>query len=854
MVLKGNAQALDAETVLRSVSSTEEGLTSSEAKRRLSEFGPNVLQEEKTSHLLLFLRQFNNVLIFFLIFACVISLALGKVGDFAIIASLVLINGIIGFWQELKAEASLKALKRLTESVDIVLRDGQRTDVKSSELVPGDIVVLSEGVVVTADVRLLHSESLSVDESLLTGESIDVEKDATAMVAEDAQPYELENCVVSGTTVRRGTGLGVVVATGNDTYLASIARKAEEKAPSSPLTKALAFFSRRYVAIVVLIVAALSVIGLLQGRDFAEVAYLMVAQLVSAVPEGLPLVVTVVMVVGALSLSKKKTLVRYLPSVETLGSATIIASDKTGTITEGRLSVTDTFFVDEAGSKLCAALCNDSKDGKGDGIDVAMATFLEDDFERLKSENARIWVHPFDTNLRAMATLNDVNGERTLFVKGAFEALRGLSDDDGSGMFEPEIDRMTSKGLRVIALGMGGDAVDDPSAWKVRIIGLMGFVDPPKKGVAEAVESARKAGVRVMMVTGDHPGTARAIAESVSIFREGDDVITGKEIDALGDHDLCGRLRRTTVLARATPENKYRVVKLLQANDEIVAVTGDGVNDVPAIRAADLGIAMGSGTEAAKSASKMVIVDNDLGIIVEAIRLGRNIADNLRKVIYYLLSTNIMELMLVGAALIAGLPSPLTAVQILWVNLVTDGVPDKVFPFIKAEGDVMERGPRKPTQQFFDGSQIKNTLYFSLVMGSALFVMYIWLRGMFDDAIVNTIMFTSVSFVQFVNAIEAQKEREPFLKNIRWSIGINKYVYAAIGVAIGLQLLAVYPLGDLLSATALSLEHWEYVGAICLFTFVVLELRKFTELFLAKRRPEEPKREVLTVCKADDAT
>jgi Ca2+-transporting ATPase len=372
----------------------------------------------------------------------------------------------------------------------------------------------------------------------------------------------------------------------------------------------------------------------------------------------------------------------------------------------------------------------------------------------------------------------------------------------------------------------------------------MGFVDPPKKGVAETISVARKAGIRVLMVTGDHPGTAKAIAEEVGIFHPGDAVLTGKEIEILDDNLLCDRLNKATVLARAIPEHKYRVVKLLQSRNEIVAVTGDGVNDVPAIRAADLGIAMGSGTEAAKSASKMVIVDNDLSIIVEAVKLGRNIADNLRKVIYYLLSTNIMEIVLIGLALIAGLPSPLTAVQILWINLVTDGIPDKVFPFIKEEGDVMERWPKKPTEQFFDRSQIRRTLFFAVVIGAVLFVLYLWLREHYAEGVVNTIMFTSVAFVQLVNAIEAQKEREPFLKNVRWSIDINRYIYLAVLISIVLQLMAIYLLSDWFATTALNVEHWQYIILACLLTFISLELRKVVEGWREARskddRPEQP--------------
>ncbi|MCU0861836.1 MAG: HAD-IC family P-type ATPase, partial [Methanomassiliicoccales archaeon] len=423
----------------------------------------------------------------------------------------------------------------------------------------------------------------------------------------------------------------------------------------------------------------------------------------------------------------------------------------------------------------------------------------------------------------------------SLFVKGAYEALRALATNlEEFPRLEGELDALAEKGLRVLAFGVGNGG-EDPSSWRVRIVGLLGFLDPPKEGVREAVRTAKRAGMRVIMVTGDHPKTAMAIARSVDIWKEGDGMLTGKELEGMDDAQLCGRLKGVTVLARVIPEHKYRVVKTLQSCGEIVAVTGDGVNDVPALRAADLGVAMGSGTEAAKSAAKMIITDNNLGVIVEAIRTGRVIADNIRKVIYYLLSTNVNQLALIALSLAANLPLPLIAIQILWINLVTDGVQDKTFPFAKEEGDVMSRPPKDPQRQFFDKGQMARILFFALAIGWLTFEMYELLLLRYPQELASTIVFTSVVVAQWVNGIQAQKEREPFFVNVRRSFSINPYVYAAVGVGLLLQLAAVYLLTDWFSTVPMDLEHWVYVLMIALVSFAAVEARKLVEYFLMRR-------------------
>ncbi|MEM0448347.1 MAG: cation-transporting P-type ATPase [Methanomassiliicoccales archaeon] len=838
MSLKGNPQTLSPSEALERYASNITGLTQAEATERLARYGPNSLREEKPSHLKLFLRQFKSILVYILIAAAILTLLIGDFKDTIIIVGLILFNSLIGFWQELKAEASIQALKKLTETRTKVLRDGKEVEVPSTDLVPGDVILLSEGDLVSADARLLESSGLMIDESSITGESVPVSKQVEILLPEKAMPYELTNCLISGTVVTRGSGKALVTATGSDTYIAGLAEKAQEASPESPLTKALAIFSRRYVILILVLITSLGVLAIAQGRDLVDVVYLLVAQLVSAVPEGLPLVITLVTVIGAMALSKRKTLTRYLPAVETLGSATVIASDKTGTITEGRLTVAGSFILDEPLLRLCGALCNDAKNGKGDSVDVAIANWFGESYEEERIRNPRIWSHPFDADLRMMATCNETTEGKKLFVKGAYESLKAIATNQADfAALEKELDSLAEKGLRVLAFGVGeGD--EEPSSWKVRIVGLLGFLDPPKEGVREAVLTAKKAGMRVIMITGDHPKTALAIARSVGIWSEGDGMLTGKELEGLDDSQLCARLQNVTVLARVIPEHKYRVVKVLQSCGEIVAVTGDGVNDVPALRAADLGVAMGSGTEAAKSAAKMIITDNNLNVIVEAIRMGRIIADNIRKVIYYLLSTNINQIVLIALSLMANLPLPLIAIQILWINLVTDGVQDKTFPFAKEEGDVMARMPRDPQHQFFDREQIFRILFFALAVGWLIFEMYELLLTRYSRELAITIVFTSLVVAQWVNGIQAQKEKEPFFVNVRRSFTINPYVYMGVGVGMVLQLAAVYLLNDWFYTVPMNLEHWLYVLMIAVTSFVAIEARKLVEYYLM-RKPQD---------------
>lgn len=710
---------------------------------------------------------------------------MGDILDSGIITGIILINGLLGFFQELKAISSLEALKKLTETKATVIRDGKEIEIPQSLIVPGDVVVLSEGDVVPADIRLFESSGLLVDEAILTGESIPVEKEASVVLLEETPLYKRKNIVYKGTIVVRGKG--IVFATGKNTEFGKIAEKIKEKSPETPLQRALKSFSKKWIVFLIGILFVIFIIGILQERDFYTLFLLIVSELVSSVPEGLPLVVTFILVIGAMKLAKKKTLVKYLPAVETLGSTNFIVSDKTGTITEGKLKVKDYYAKDKEKLLLAAALCNDAYDSKGDPLEVSLLRWLEKegfDWKESREKYKRIWEHPFDTKLRLMATVNEIDGRKVLFVKGAFESLSRFATNDVSE-FQKMHDKMAENGLRVIAVGYSyidqlPDFIENAS---IEIIELIGFLDPPKEGVKEAVQTARKAGIRVIMVTGDNIKTAVAVAKMVDIYKERDFSIKGEDLEKYSNKELFELLKRTSVVARATPENKYRIVKVLQKNKQIVAVTGDGVNDVPALKVADLGIAMGSGSEAAKEVAKIIMTDNNLKVIVDAVKYGRNIALNLRKTIYYLMSCSFGEIGLISSAFLLNFPLPLHPIQILWINVVTEGVQDKTFAFNKKDKDVMKEKPKRPDKIFFDKKQIIDIIYAGILMAVINLSIFLYFLNTTNLKYAVAMAFTSLIVNQWFNGFQAVIQ-EPFFKNIWKSLTVNHYMYLGVGIGV----------------------------------------------------------------------
>lgn len=832
---KEHFHSLSIEEIVRILKTSPKGLETGEVRKRQKQYGKNAFQEEEESLFRIFVRQFNSPLIFILFAASLISLVLKELVDFWAIISILLINALVGFWQEVKAATSLQALRQMTETKNKVLRGGSIQLVPSSDLVPGDCLVFHQGEVVTADIRLIESASLMVDEATLTGESVPVVKNHEQILPDSSLPYEWTNMLLTGSTIVRGSGRGIVAKTGKATYLASIRERAQESSPKTPLQVALHHFAKRYVLLVSVILCFVAFVGLAQGRPVLELLYLLLANLVSAVPEGLPLVVTVIMVLGALLLRKKKTLVRDLPSVETLGSTTVIASDKTGTITEGQLIVKETYEKDLAKLKRIGVLCNESQEGMGDPIDIALIDWV-DQAEEIRSRYPVKWQYPFDPNLMLMASLHEVEGVHTLYVKGAYETLREKARKQSDiDEFDSIFHAFLKKGYRVLAFAESAFISKDPDQWELKIVGLIGFLDPPKKGVQHAVTTAKKAGIHVIMITGDHPLTAQNIASEVGIWRSGERVLTGKEMENMSDDILLQALEKTAVLARILPEHKYRVVKALQTRREIVAVTGDGVNDIPALKVANIGIAMGDGSEAAKSVSQMILVDNNFSVIVDAIRNARVIAANVRKVIYYLVSTSVLELVFLSLSLFTGLPIPLSAIQILWINLVTDGVMDKTFPFTREEGNVMNHPTQKAEKAFFDYPQMCNMLYFGLTQGLFCYYLYQFLLPKYSFETVSTILFTSLVLPQWANALQAQKEEEPFFYHLHKSLTMNPLIFYAIPLGLLLQSAAIYGAPSLFRSVSLTYEQWLFPVVSFGCAFLAVEMRKWVQFFWRKR-------------------
>ena len=733
-----------AREVLEELGSSSDGLSASEAARRLATHGPNELPATAGRPALLrFLAQFNNVLIYFLLVAAVAAAVLGHMVDAVVIVAVVIVNAIIGFIQEGKAEKALNAIRNMIAPSTLVLRDRQRTKVPVRDLVPGDIVFLEAGDKVPADLRLLRARRLLIDEALLTGESVAVEKDDVP-VPEEASLGDRRGMAFSGTLVAAGQATGVVVETAMGTQIGHISRLLQAVEPlSTPLLTQIDQFARRFTSFVLIGGALLFAFAVLfRGFDWVEALIAVVALAVGFVPEGLPAVITITLAIGVRRMAARNAVIRKLPAVETLGATSVICTDKTGTLTrnemtarrivtaahevlaagsgyapEGELTAPggdDVAAVAASGGVLrCGLLCNDAelemKGGRwivnGDPMEgalIALAMKAGLNPAHVHSEWPRVDEIPFDAAHRFMATLHTgPGGEAVVFVKGAAEALFAMASDSFDAAFwNARIAAAGAEGERVLAFGMKRLAEPkkrldfDDVADGVEFLGIVGFIDPPRPEVAEAIAQCRTAGIAVKMITGDHAATALAIARQLDLADD-PQAVTGAEIEAMSDAELQKIVERVSVFARTSPEHKLRIVRALQANGHIVAMTGDGVNDAPSLRQADVGTAMGiKGTEASKESAEMVLLDDNFASIVNAVSEGRTVHDNIRKVISWEIPTNGAETLAVVLAILVGFSLPMSATQILWVNLILAATLGLVLAFEPPEPGVMRRRPR----------------------------------------------------------------------------------------------------------------------------------------------------------------
>ena len=875
------------EEAFAGLESTPQGLSAEEAARRLATHGPNRLPPpKKRGALVRFLAQFHNVLIYVLLAAVAVTAALGHYVDSGVILAVVLANTVIGFFQEGKAEAALDAIRNMLSHTAAVLRDGRRREIPAEELVPGDIVFLASGDKVPADLRLVEARSLRVDEAALTGESVAVEKDI-APVAEAAPIGDRRPMAYSGTLVTYGQAKGLVTATGEGTEIGRIGRLlAEVEDIATPLLRKMAVFARWLTGAILLSAAALFAFGVLaRGFSAAEMFTAAVGLAVAAIPEGLPTILTVTLAIGVQRMARRHAIVRRLPAVETLGSVTVICSDKTGTLTKNEMTVQRVvtagrvFEVDGAGyaphggfsvdgAELApqdapeladiaraALFCNDAvlhEAGgawklEGDPTEGALLTLaLKAGLDRHHESESlpRVDAIPFESEHRFMATLHhDHAGHAFAFVKGAPERLlqmcvrQRVAGEDrplDAGYWHRQVEALAAAGKRVLALAeapmeKGKRELDFADVEQgLTLLALVGIIDPPRAEAIAAVAQCRAAGIRVKMITGDHGVTARAIGAAMGIG-DGRRVLTGAEIEALDDAALRGAVREVDVFARASPEHKLRLVRALQAEGEIVAMTGDGVNDAPALKQADVGVAMGlKGTEAAKEAAEMVLADDNFASIAHAVEEGRTVYDNLRKAITFLLPINGGESLSLVAAVLLGLTLPITPVQILWVNMVSSVALAMVLAFEPTEREVMRRPPRPPGEPVISGFLVWRILLVSLLFLAGIFGMFelALLRGApVEEArtvAVNTLVAMEVFYLFSVRYLRAPSFTFEGVKG-------TKPVLIAVFAVFGLQLLFTYApfMETFFHSRPLSFATGLQIVAVGVALLVLLEIEKF---------------------------
>jgi len=879
--------ALTSEQVLAQLETSVSGLTTAEARRRLSEVGYNEIERERpTPSWVVLLRQLRSPLIYILLVATGITLVLGEYIDAAVIAAVLVLNTAIGFFQERRAEAAVLALARMSSPQARVLRDGHELLLPSRELVPGDIVFLESGVRVPADLRLLTTTALMIDESLLTGESVPVAK-STEPVAPDT-PLSDRTCMAyAGTVVVSGRGRGVVVSTGRATAVGAIAEAIRTtERPESPLQRRMSRFAR-VVGIAVGIGSAVTfAVGLLAGHSPAEMFMVAVALAVASVPEGLPVVLTITLALGVHRMARRNAIVRRLPAVETLGSTTVIATDKTGTLTENRMVVRAIW----AGRKLyrlesstvspppatppplpeplrltlmAGVLTNEAEvafrangyDATGDPTEVALllsaAAFglAPEILRQTWSVEAEI---PFEPVQQYSAALRRNGAERMLFVKGAPERLlehctRMLTANGEAPIAREEVlaqaHRLAAEGLRVLAMAVRrftNAASIKPELEDLTFVGLQAMWDPPRAGVREAIQGCHRAGIRVIMVTGDHAGTAAAIARELGIGGSTPRVITGAELAAMSDEELERAITETDVFARVAPEQKLRIVQALRRHGHTVAVTGDGVNDAPALRAADIGVAMGrSGTDVAREAADIVLSDDNFVSIFEAVREGRITFDNVRKVTYFLISTGAASLVILPAALLLGFPPPLVAAQLIWLNLVANGLQDVALAFEPGDPDVLERPPRPLREGIISPILWERTVFVGLVMAVGTLLLFHWeLERTANVAQAQTVALTTLVLFQVFHVGNSRSEWQSVFRRSPFS---NPFLFLATAAAVGVHIGAIYaaPTQFVLRIAPIDVEAWVRILVTASSVILVSELHK---LLRKPRRAAAPHR------------
>lgn len=822
------------EEVLTKVDSQTTGLSKEEREARLKNNGPNKMEEKEQVKLWRKIaKHFTDLLMIVLIAAALLKFATGELAEGGIIFLVVIINGFVGYWQERKAEESLDGLKQMMGQEATVLNEGQPLKLDSENLVKGDVVILKAGDVIPADLRLIEVHDLTVEESILTGESEAVEK-TVAVISQNALAGDQLNMAFSGTLVQTGSAFGVVVETGDATEIGKINHALQSiQAQTTPLVKKMHQLNKQiFRGILALIVFLLFFTSFRYGMDWSLLFSASIALIVAMIPEGLPAVLTMILSMGVKEMADENAIIKAMPAVETLGSMTVICSDKTGTLTKNEMTVQEVVTEDLPRVKEIMNNCQDLKtkdhqkieDIHGNPTELALLKYIAEEEQQLKPVAAKI---PFSSSYKYMATMHNDGENQLIFVKGAPEVLLEKADltNEEKTNWEKRGLELARKGQRVLGFGykkVSSEELTHESLSGLTFVGLAGIIDPPKESAIRAVEQAQQAGISVKMITGDHKATAQAISEQVGL-KHTSKILEGTDIDSMTDEDLAEAVGKVDVFARTTPDHKLRIVTALQKKEEVVGMTGDGVNDAPALKQADIGIAMGiKGSEVSKQAADMVLADDNFYTIVKAVKEGRRIFDNLQKTINFFLPTALAQGLIVILALLMNQPLPLTPTQILWVNMVTTITLSYALGFEKASGDTMNRPPRETKKGILSGYSFFRILYVSLLIMIPAYFLSMRFEG---AALQQTILLQSIVLGQAVYMINCREMFDPAINRRFFE---NKFLFISLGILLVLQLGVIFlPLGQqLIGTTALNLAQQLVILGNALLLFLVVEIEK----------------------------
>ena len=842
------------------------GLTQEEAEKRLKEYGNNNLKEKKKESIFIkFVKEFNDFMIITLIIAAIISAIISRIngeGDYIdslIIIVIVIFNAIMGLIQEEKAEKSLEALRKMSAPNTKVIRNGKIQEIETVNVVPGDIVILETGSFVPADCRLIKAYNLKVEESALTGETVPAQKDSEVVLNMNTQTGDLTNMAFATTVVVNGHAEAVVVETGMNTKVGKIAGMIiEDEAPETPIQKKLSEVGKTLAIICIIICALIFIIGIFKQIPIIEMFMTSVGLAVAAIPEGLPAIVTIMLSIGVTKMAKKNSIIRKLPAVETLGSSSVICSDKTGTLTQNKMTVTEIrnalgIVRDRKIILELATMCTDTHENKnennievvGEPTEVAItnsALELGLDKNILYKNMQRINDIPFDSNRKMMTTIHKFGNKYRIITKGAPDILinkctRYYENGEVVPIYSKKDDIkeqnniMAEKALRVIAVCYKDveklpNTIDSETIENNLIfVGLIGMIDPPREGVKEAVRTCRKAGIKTVMITGDHLQTAKAIAKDLGILRKNDLAIDGSRLENMSQEQLEKNIKKYSVFARVSPEHKVRIVKAFRSTGAVVAMTGDGVNDAPALKNADIGIAMGKGgTDVAKNAADMILTDDNFVTIVEAVKQGRNIFDNIKKAVHFLIATNIGEIVTIFVGLILGIKSPLLAIQLLWVNLVTDSLPAIALGMEKPEKNIMSRPPRNPKKSIFADGLWGKIITEGIMIGLLTLLAFSIGNSLYSIEIGRTMAFLAIGILELVHSFNIKSD-ESILKT---GIFENKYLICAFILGVLLQIIVVLikPLAQIFSLVQLNFVQWLITILISISPLLLVEIQK----------------------------